>query len=80
MSSVKQHAFFIPSTSIGMAYFKQHFTSFFLKHNTPEQLFNSIDPNITTIERHYEWIEKIRTVVSEKLVSDEQLVPSTSSL
>ena len=73
---------FIPSTSIGMVYFKRHFTSFFSahKHNIPEQLFNSIDPNITTIERHYEWIERIRTVVSEKLVSEEQLVPSTSSL
>ena len=41
---------------VGTAYFKQHFTSFFSahKHNIPEQLFNSIDPNLTTIERHYE--------------------------
>jgi hypothetical protein len=67
---------------IGTVYFKKHFASFFslYQHKTPQQLYNSTDNTLPIEERHNKWIQQIRDVVGERIVSEDQRVPSTTSL
>jgi hypothetical protein len=67
---------------VGTTYFKKHYTSFFslYQHHTPQQLYNSIDVSLFIQDRYKQWIQKIRTVVSERIVSEDQMVPSITSL
>jgi hypothetical protein len=50
------------------------------QHHTPQQLYNSIDVSLFIQDRYKQWIQKIRTVVSERIVSEDQMVPSITSL
>ena len=47
-------------------------------HDTSRQLFNSV-PSSTPEEHHQTWLEKVRSVVAERIASEEG-VPSFISL
>ena len=47
---------------------------------TPDHLFNSVDPSLDPHQRHPNWIDKIREVVNDCIQSEEDRVPSYTSL
>ena len=67
---------------VGTMYFKKHLPSFVSLHGhmTPDHLFNSVDPSLDPHQRHRNWIDKIREVVSDCIQSEEDRVPSYTSL
>lgn len=66
---------------LGVIYFKKHHSAFFVHHNceTPEQLFDRIQI-VDEKQKHLKWIEIIREVVSERVLAEEERVPSTTAL
>ena len=67
---------------IGTCYFKKHATAFVAikGHKTPSHLYNSIDPSLQPKERHKVWLNTIREVVSDRIISEEDRVPTVTSL
>ena len=67
---------------VGTAYFKKHLSSFIslYESETPRQLYNSIDSSLPAKERHKLWIETIGKTVGEHITSEDQCVPSVTSL
>ena len=67
---------------VGSVYFKKHLVPFTTVCNieTPHQLYNSIDSASTPEERHKFFIQKIRSINSERITSEEERMPSLSSL
>ena len=66
---------------IGTLYFKKHLSAFVseLGFQTPNQLYNSITtPAID--ERHEEWLKHIRDIISDRIMSEEERVPSYTAL
>ena len=63
-------------------YFKKHLPSFVSLHGhmTPDHLFNSVDPSFDPHQRHRNWIDKIREVVSDRIQNEEDQVSSYTSL
>ena len=67
--------------SVGTVYFKRHVAAFssVYGHDTSRQLFNSVLSS--TPEKHHQtWLEKVRSVVAERIASEEERVPSFTSL
>jgi hypothetical protein len=67
---------------IGTAYFKKHISSFISVYNmhTPHHLYNSIDSTHTdSMEKHKLFVEKIRSVNSERISTEEERMPSHSA-
>lgn len=65
---------------IGAVYFRAHRPAF-PEHSSPESLFNSIsDPNKAVEERHTHFIEYIRTAIWDRIVFEDQLLPSLETL
>ena len=60
-------------------YFKKNLPGFVSEYGfaTPNQLFNSID---TVSHQHKIWIEKVRTVIADRIVCEEERVPSYDAL
>ena len=67
---------------VGTCYFKKHIAAFIAnyEHSTPVQLYNSIDKSLSDEEKHELWLQKIRTVVSNRIINEEDRVPSYTSL
>ena len=67
---------------VGTCYFKKHIAAFIAnyEYSTPIQLYNSIDKSLPTEERHQGWLQKIRLVVSNRILNEEDRVPSYTSL
>ena len=67
---------------IGTCYFKRHLSAFISNkgHSTPVQLYNSIDPSLPAKERHQVWLQEIRKLVSNRITTEEERVPSVTSL
>ena len=67
---------------VGTCYFKKHIAAFIAnyEYSTPIQLYNSIDKSLPTEERHQGWLQKIRLVVSNRILNEEDRVPSYMSL
>ena len=67
---------------VGTAYFKKHLAAFssLYNHETPLHLFNSIDSSLSDQERHHKWLQTIRSVVADRITSEEERVPSFTSL
>ena len=66
---------------IGTLYFKKHLSAFVseLGFQTPNQLYNSITtPAIDG--RHEEWLKHIRDIISDRIMSEEEHVPSYTAL
>ena len=63
-------------------YFKKHVTAFIVLkgHNTPNHLYNSLDPSLPIEDRHKQWLHEIRETVTERLVNEEERVPTITSL
>ena len=63
---------------IGTIYFKKHLPSFIslYGHETPEQLYNSTSTSLAPKERHKDWLQKICGVVSERILSEDERMPS----
>lgn len=78
----KENGFLSFLRLVGAVYFKKHLVSFVSKFGlqSPHQLYNSIDPSSSITERHKLWMQKIRANVSERILSEEKRMPSTSSL
>ena len=49
-------------------------------HSTPVQLYNSIDSSLPSSEQHQCWLQKIRQTVSNRIVNEEERVPTYTSL
>ena len=65
---------------IGAVYFRAHRPAF-PEYSSPESLFNSIsDPNMTVEDRHTHFIECIRTAIWDRIVFEDQLLPSVDAL
>ena len=66
---------------VGTVYFKRHVAAFssVYGHDTSRQLFNSVLCS-TPEEHHQTWLEKVRSVVAERIASEEERVPSFTSL
>ena len=68
---------------IGTLYFKKYLSAFVsvCGFDTPNQLFNSFGDYTSSIdEKHQHWLEKIRAVVSERLLNEEDRIPSYTAL
>ena len=67
---------------IGICYFKKHTTAFIAikGHKTPSHLYKSIDPSLPPKERHKVWLNTIREVVSDRIINEEDRVPTITSL
>jgi len=67
---------------IGTFYFKKHLNGFdaLRGHKTPMHLYNSFDPSLQTAEKHEKWLQKIREVVKDRIFTEEDRVPTYSSL
>ena len=64
---------------VGTCYFKRHISAF-TGHETPMQLYNSVDDTLPVSERHKIWIKKLRESVSNTTLSEEDRVPTYTSL
>ena len=64
---------------VGTLYFKKNLPAFVSEYGfaTPNQLFNSLD---TAPQKYKMWIEKIRNVVADRIVCEEERVPSDGAL
>lgn len=67
---------------IGSMYFNKHISSFatLYNHTNPHHSFNAIDPSLRLEERHKQWIQHVASVVAERITTEEQRVPSVTSL
>ena len=67
---------------VGTCYFKRHLAAFIASkgHETPFHLYNSLDTSLSNTEKHTIWIQEIRKVVSERILNEEERLPSTTSL
>ena len=77
----QKSGFFSFMRLIGALYFKRHNSAFFVHHSceTPEQLFDTIKAN-NEEEKHLKWMDIIRQVVSERILAEDERVPSTTAL
>lgn len=65
---------------IGCLYYKKHWSAFVSRHNceTPQQLFQLASGQQE--DRHIQWMDMIRKVVSDMITSEEERLPSLSAL
>ena len=59
---------------VGTLYFKKNLAAFVSLRNaeTPNQLFNSIDPTQSLLARHIQWYNDIRGIISDRISSEEE--------
>ena len=65
------------------SYFKKHLSALISSFSleTPVQLYNSIESSSTKpTERHKLWLQKIRNTVSNRIVNEEERVPTYTAL
>ena len=62
--------------------FKKHLAAFITRkgHETPIHLYNSIDSSLLPEEKHEAWLQEIRKIVCDRILSEEDRVPSFISL
>lgn len=67
---------------VGTCYFKKHLAAFISLYNSesPVQLYNSLDPSLPDRERHELWLQTIRKTASDRIVHEEERVPSHTAL
>ena len=67
---------------IGTCYFKKHIAAFIATygHSTPLHLYNSIDNSLPVLERHKVWLQRVRQAVYNRILSEEERVPTYTSL
>ena len=67
---------------IGCCYFKKHLSAFVSLFNceTPVQLYNSLNPSLPCEERHELWLKNISKTVSDRILHEEERVPSQTAL
>ena len=77
-----QHGFLSFIRLIGTCYFKKHLTAFVALKGCkmPQHLLNSIDPSLQPEQRHKVWFNTIREVVSDRIVNEEDRMPTIMSL
>ena len=49
-------------------------------HTTPLQLYNSVDISLPVSQRHEMWLQKVRQAVCNRIVNEEDRVPTYTSL
>ena len=67
---------------ISTMFFKKHLPSLIslYAYETPQQLYNSTDVSLAPKEKHKMWLQKIRAIVSERILSEDERMPSTTAL
>ena len=62
--------------------FKKHLAAFITRkgHETPIHLYNSIDSSLLPEEKHEAWLQEIRKIVCDRILNEEDRVPSFTSL
>ena len=63
---------------IGTCYFKMHIAAFIATygHSTPLHLYNSIDNSLPVLERHKVWLQRVQQAVRNRILSEEERVPT----
>ena len=81
-SNNKENGFLSFIRLIGTCYFKKHLSAFVaLKgHKTPTHLYNSLDPSLQIKEKHMQWLQQIREIVGDRIINEEDRVPTFTSL
>ena len=82
-SSGKQHNGFLAFLRlIGTLYFKKYYSVFVSVKGfeTPRQMFNSLPTNLPLPKQHQQWYQQIRCVVSERITTEEERMPSHTAL
>ena len=76
------HSFLAFVRLVGTAYFKKHIAAFtsLYSYSTPIQLFNSYSSTESHEEIHQKWLQDIRKVTAERITTEEERVPSYTSL
>jgi len=68
---------------IGTCYFKKHLPAFQSAkegHTTPVHLYNSLETSLQVEERHRIWLQRIREIVSNRIFTEEDRVPTFTAL
>ena len=73
------YLFYILWGPVSGCYFKRHISAF-TGHETTIQLYNSVDDTLPVSERHKIWIKNLRESVSNTSLSEEDRVPTYTSL
>ena len=78
----KEQGFLAFLRLVGTVYFRKHISTFSsrLDCQTPNQLYNSISNHTSVADLHNIWFTKIRNIVSTVINTEEERVPSHSSL
>ena len=63
----------------GPAILKKHIAANY-GHTTPLQLYNSVNNALPVLERHEIWLKKIRQAVCNRIINEEDRVPTYTSL
>ena len=68
----KQHGFLSFIRLVGTCYFKRHLAAFIAikGHETPVQLYNSLDTTLSPRDKHELWLQEIRSIVSERILNE----------
>jgi len=79
--ATKQYGFLSFIRLVGTCYFKRHHSAFesIKGHETPVQLYNSLDTMLPPKEKHELWLKRIR-IIGDTILSEEEKVPSITSL
>ena len=74
--------FFAFTRLIGTCYFKMHLTAFAATkgHSTPFHLYNSLEPSLPVKEKHRLWLHQIREVINDRIINEEDRVPTFTVL
>ena len=67
---------------VGTVYFTKHRASFdsLYGHETPVHSYNATSPSLSPIDRHKVWIHNISIVVADRIKSEEERIPTYTSL
>lgn len=81
-TSTKESGFLSFVRLVGSCYFKKHLSAFVAikGHKTPFHLYNSISASLPNRDKHELWLQEIRKIVSERILNEEERLPSITSL
>ena len=67
---------------VGTAYFKKHIAAFNSIYNftSPHHLYNTFTSTSSHHNQHQKWLQQIRTIVADRITTEEERVPSYTSL
>ena len=73
---------FLAFVRLVAVYFKKRLPAFIsqLNYETPHHLFNSLETTLSNDKKHEIWLQKIREIISERITSEEERLPTYTAL